>query len=79
MTALPDGPQLEFSVSVRGPQDGAPLDLPAGDIVVARITNVDTTNAELLPLCGRAASVMVVVEVEGLERRASRDITVDCS
>ncbi|MGH1340670.1 MAG: hypothetical protein ACRBN8_03900 [Nannocystales bacterium] len=79
LTALPDGPALEFSVAVRGPQDALDIDLPAGDIVVARITNAETTNAEVLPFCNRAASVNVVFEVEEIERSASRDLTVDCS
>jgi len=79
LTVLPDGPELEFSVSVRGPQDALDIDLPAGDTIVARITNAGTTNAELLPFCNVAASVNVVVEVEELERSASRDLTVGCS
>jgi len=79
LTVLPDGPELEFSVSVRGPQDALDIDLPAGDTIVARITNAGTTNAELLPFCNLAASVTVVFEVEDLERAASRDLTVGCS
>ncbi|MBV1859032.1 MAG: hypothetical protein KUG77_11525 [Nannocystaceae bacterium] len=79
LSALPDGPQLEFAVSVRGPQDALDIDLSAGDTVVARVTNTGTTNAELLPFCGMAASVTVVFEVEELERSASRDLTVGCS
>jgi hypothetical protein len=76
---LPDGPELEFDFVVRGPQDTATIDLAAGDIAVARITNAATTNAEVLPFCNAAASVTVSVEVEGLEREASRDLTVGCS
>lgn len=79
LSLLPDGPDLDFAVSVRGPQDAPTIDLPAGGTVVARITNTGTTNAELLPYCGMAASVTVVFEVEDLERSASRDLTVDCS
>lgn len=79
LSLLPDGPDLDFAVSVRGPQDAPTLDLPAGGTVVARITNTGTTNAELLPYCGMAASVTVVFEVEELDRSASRDVTVDCS
>lgn len=79
LTVLPDGPELDFTVSVRGPQDAPGIDLPAGDIIVARITNAGTTNAELLPFCNAAATVTVIVEVEELERSASRDLTVGCS
>lgn len=79
LSLLPDGPDLDFAVSVRGPQDAPTIDLPAGGTVVARITNTGTTNAELLPYCGMAASVTVVFEVEDLERSASRDLTVGCS
>lgn len=79
LTVLPDGPDLDFAVSVRGPQDTPGIDLPAGDIIVARITNAGTTNAELLPFCNVAATVTIVVEVEELERTASRDLTVGCS
>lgn len=76
---LPDGPELAFDVIVRGPQGTASIDLAAGDIAVARVTNGGTTNAELQPLCGAAASVTVVFEVESLVREASRDLTVTCS
>lgn len=79
LAALPAGPELNFAVSVRGPQDALDIDLPAGDTIVARITNVGTTNAELLPFCNVAATVTVVFEVEELERSASRDLTVGCS
>ncbi len=79
LSALPDGPELDFEVSVRGPQDASRIDLPAGDTIVARISNAGTTNAELLPLCNVAATVTVVVVVEDLERTASRDLTVGCS
>ncbi len=79
LLGLPDGPELAFDYVVRGPQDTATIDLAAGDIAVARVTNAATTNAELLPFCGAAASVTVVVEVEGLVREASRDLTVNCS
>lgn len=77
LTILPDGPEVALDVSVRGPQQD--LDLPAGDIIVARINNAGTTNAELLPFCNVAATVTVVFEVEELERSASRDLTVGCS
>jgi len=79
LAALPDGPQVAFDVTVRGPQDAASIDLPAGDTVVARISNAGTTNADLQPLCGSAASMTIVVEVEGIVRDASRDLTVGCS
>jgi len=79
LRALPDGPELDFDVVVRGPQDTASVDLAAGDTVVARITNAGTTNAEVLPFCNAAASVTVSVEVEGIVREAARDLTVSCS
>ena len=79
LRALPDGPEIAFAITVRGPQDTADIDLTAGDIVVARISNAGTTNADLQPFCGMAASLTVVVEVEGLVREAARDLTVSCS
>lgn len=80
--SLPEGPDsmsLTFEVNVRGPQDASSLDLPANEIVVARISNAGSTNAELQPFCGRAVSLQVVVEAEGIERTAERQLTVTCS
>lgn len=79
LRALPDGPELAFDFVVRGPQDTATIDLAAGDIAVARVTNAATTNADVLPFCNAAASLTVTVEVEGIVREASRDLTVNCS
>lgn len=79
LRALPDGPELSFAVAVRGPRDTATIDLTAGDTVVARISNAGTTNAQVQPLCGSAASLTVLIEVEGLMREATRDLTVTCS
>ncbi len=76
---LPDGAVIDFEVNVRGPQDASSFDLPGGEVVVARITNTSVTNAMLMPLCGAAASVTIVVEAEEFERTASRDVTVSCS
>lgn len=79
LRALPDGPELSFDTAVRGPQDTATIDLTAGDTIVARISNAGTTNAEVQPFCGSAASLTVFIEVEGLMREATRDLTVSCS
>ncbi|MCR9161334.1 MAG: hypothetical protein ACE37F_12255 [Nannocystaceae bacterium] len=79
LRALPDGPEISFDVAVRGPRDTATIDLTAEDTVVARISNAATTNAQVLPFCGSAASLTVFIEVEGLMREATRDLTVTCS
>ena len=79
LRAVPDGPELSFDIAVRGPQDTATIDLTAGDTIVARISNAGTTNAEVAPFCGSAASLTVLIEVEGLMREATRDLTVTCS
>ncbi|MEM6294958.1 MAG: hypothetical protein AAGA54_27045 [Myxococcota bacterium] len=79
ITALPSGPELTFDINVRGPMDGTTIDLPANEVVVARVTNAGTTNAELAEFCGAAVSFEVTVEAEGIERSASRDVTVSCS
>ncbi len=76
---LPGGPAIDFDVNVRGPQDASSIDLPGGEVVVVRITNTSVTNETLLPLCSAAASVRIVVEAEGVEGTASRDLTVTCS
>lgn len=79
LRALPDGPEISFAVAVRGPQETATIDLTAGDTIVARISNAGTTNAQVQPFCGAAASLTVFIEVEGLMREATRDLTVTCS
>ena len=79
LTRLPDGPTLDLDTIARGPQGTASIDLPAGQITVARVSNSETRNGDLAMLCNAAATLTVTAEIEELEREASRDLTVSCS
>ncbi len=82
IVALPEGPdsaELEFVTQVRGPQDASTLDLPGGETVNARITNVATTNAELQPFCRAAVVLRVTVSADEFDTVAERELTVSCT